>query len=309
MEGVKFREVAQRVRDKLDRYLIALIIMPESGGLHEMLASGVLLRRGGRSGILTAGHVGLNIKEVLEDPTGRIAKMAASTKKASQKRLDGATVEIPLKLRSSRLRIVGGEKCGARRPDIAWIPLTERIASQLESETAHGFYEWDTAPTLREGNYHVFVSGCIGVQTLRVLVELGELGSVAEFRQVKYVRFPERDTREGWDYMTVMVDKEEERDTEERIRPPGIPDEIWDACDTHPTDFRAMSGGPMWCVREGSAADFEDIAGNAVLWGMCFTQWGKDAKEGVEINCHGPGSIERITARGSEHSGEIDWNC
>ena len=296
IQGSIFRKAIEDRYDALDRNLVALAIGPEDGSSYEMLASGVLVRRDGRTGIVTAAHVARPIKEVLDNPAGRVAWMVGSTKKPSQKTLDGAVFPIRLKLRSSRLRIEGGKERGARIADIAWIPLSTEIAEQLEAETIHGFYEWNEHTLVSPGKYHLFVLGCMGVQSRRLLEKLNEKAIIPEFRQVQCVDFPKCDERNGWDFVTVTVNKAAQHDTEERIRPPATPESVWEILEKHPTDYSGMSGGPLWWMRENEAGEVDNGVSNPCLWGIVFLQWGSDAERGVELNCHGPESIERVTS-------------
>lgn len=296
------RQTVERLSDRLDRHIIALTIVPESGGLYEHLGSGVLVRKEGRTGIVTAAHVALPIRDALDNPAGSVPWMVGSSKPASEKALDGAVVPIRLKLRSRRLQIEGGRRCGARIADIAWIPLPTEMAEKLEAESVHGFYEWKGPPSAGRGNYHLFVAGCVGVQSHQVLLKLNERAIVTEFRQVKCEEFPERDRRDGWDFVTVSVDKSSERETEERIRPAGTPMAVWDALEEHPTDYSGVSGGPLWWINVGESEDVDSTTNNPVLWGIAFSQWGREAKDGIELNCHGPESIERITSVDYSHT-------
>ena len=185
----KLREALERLQDTLDRHLIALTIVPEVGGLYDDLGSGVLVRREGRTGIVTAAHVARPIRKALENPAGLVPWMVGSAKRASEKTLDGAVVPIRLKLRSRRTHIEGGTKIGARIADIAWIPLPTEMAEQLEAESIHGFYEWNGPTPAVRGNYHLFVAGCVAAQSHRLLVKLGERAIISEFRQVKCEEF------------------------------------------------------------------------------------------------------------------------
>ena len=295
-QGSTFRKAIENHYDALGRHLVTLTVVPEDGGPYELLASGTLVRRDGRTGIVTAAHVARPIMEVLDNPAGRVAWMVGSAKKPSQKTLDGAVVAIRLKLRRSRLRIEGGIERGARIADIAWIPLSTETAEQLEAETIHGFYEWTGCTPVSSGKYHLFVLGCVGVQSHRVLKELNEKAIIPEFRQVQCDDFPKCDERNGWDFVTVTVNKAAQQGTEERIRLPGTPDSIWEVLENHPTDYSGMSGGPLWWIRENEAGEVGNGISNPCLWGMVFLQWGNDAERGVELNCHGPESIERMTS-------------
>ena len=291
----KFRKALDGLQNTLDRHVIALTIVPEDGGLYDDLGSGVLVRRDGRTGIVTAAHVARPIRQALDNPAGLVPWMVGSAKKASEKTLDGAVVPIHLKLRSCRIHIEGGTKCGARIADIAWIPLPTEMAEQLEAESIHGFYEWKGPTPVGRGNYHLFVAGCVAAQSHRLLVKLGERAIIPEFRQVKCEEFPECDRREGWDFVTVTVDKEADRNTEERIRLPGIPNAVWEALEEHPTKYSGVSGGALWWINEGKPGDVGSTSNNPVLWGIVFSQWGEDTTDGIELNCHGPESIDRIT--------------
>ena len=114
--------------------------------------------------------------------------------------------------------------------------------------------------------------------------------------------FPECERRNGWDFATVTVDKAAQRDTEERVRRPGTPDAVWEALEEHPTDYSGMSGGPLWWIKEDLGGDVDNEMGKPVLWGIAFLQWGSDAEGGIELNCHGPRSIERITCVDYSHT-------
>ena len=298
----KFRQAVEGLQDTLDRHLIALTIVPEEGGLHELLGSGILVRRDGRAGIVTAAHVACPIRDALDNPARRLPWMVGSAKKASEKTLDGTVVPIRLKLRGHRLHIEGGAKRGARIADIAWIPLPTEMAEQLEAESIHGFYEWKGRTPLSRGTYHFFVLGCVAVQTHRLLRELNEKVIVPEFRQVGYDDFPKCERRNGWDFVTVTVDKATQRGTEERVRLPGIPDAAWEALEKHPSDYSGVSGGPLWWIKEDESGEVDSETDNPGLWGMAFLQWGSDAERGIELNCHGPESIERITSVDYSHT-------
>ena len=228
--------------------------------------------------------------------------MVGSAKKASEKALDGAVVPIRLKLRSSRLHIEGGAKRGARIADIAWIPLPTEMAEQLEAESIHGFYEWKGWTLVGRGNYHLFVVGCVGEQSRRLLTELNEKAIVPEVRQVQCEDFPRCEQRKGWDFVTVTVDKVANRNTEEKIRLAGTPEAVWETLEKHPTDYRGVSGGPLWWIKEDESGEVDSETDNPGLWGMAFLQWGSDAERGIELNCHGPESIERITSVDYSHT-------
>ena len=292
----EFRKAVERLMDTLDRHIIALTIVPEGEWLYEHLASGVLVRREGRAGIVTAAHVAHPIKEALDNPAGSVPWMVGSARKTNEKTLDGAVIAIRLKLKSRRLHIEGGRHCGARIADIAWIPLPTEMAEQLEAESVHGFYEWKGPTHVGRGNYHLFAAGCVGAQSSRLLRKLGERAIIPEFRQVKCEEFPECERREGWDFVTVTADKSCERDTQERIRHPGTPNAVWEALEEHPSSYGGVSGGPLWWMTEGEPGDIDSTTSRPVLWGIVFSQWGKDAEDGIELNCHGPESIERITS-------------
>ena len=288
--------------DRLDRHIIALTIVPEDGGLYEHLGSGVLVRRKGRTGIVTAAHVALPVKEALENPAGPVPWMVGSAKDTNEKTLDGAVIPIRLKLRSRRLHIDGGRRCGMRVADIAWIPLPTEMAERLEAESIHGFYEWKGPTPVERGNYHLFVAGCVGAQSRQLRLKLGEKAIVPEIRQVKCEEFPECDRRDGWDFVTVTVDKSSERDTQERIRRPGTPNGVWEALEEHPSSYGGVSGGPLWWIKEGEPGDVDSTTNCPVLWGVAFSQLGNDATDGILLNCHGPESIERITSVDYSHT-------
>ena len=298
----EFRKGLERLMDTLDRHIVALTIVPEDGGLCERLGSGVLVRREGRNGIVTAAHVALPIREALDNPAGSVPWMVGSARNTKEKPQDGAVSAIRLKLRSHRLHIEGGRHCRARDADVAWIPLPTDMAEQLEAETVHGFYEWEGRPPVERGNYHHFVTGCVGAQSRRILVELGERALISEFRQVKCEEFPECDRREGWDYLTVTADKSSERDIQERVRHPGTPTAVWEALEEHPSSYRGVSGGPLWWMMEGESGEIDSRTNRPVLWGIVFSQWGEDANDGIQLNCHGPESIERITSVDYSHT-------
>ena len=301
-EQSEFRKATERLMDRLDRHIIALTIVPEDGDLYEHLGSGILVRREGRTGIVTAAHVALPIREALDNAAGRMAWMVGSARTTAEKMLDGAVIPIPLKLRSRRLHIEGGTRRGMRVADIAWIPLPTEMAERLEAESVHGFYEWKGPTHVERGNYHLFVAGCVGAQTRKLRLKLGENAIVPEFRQVKCEEFPECDRREGWDFVTVTVDKSSQRGTEERIRHPGTPNAGWNALEEHPSSYGGVSGGPLWWIKEGEPGDVDSTTNSLVLWGVAFSQWGDNAKDGILLNCHGPESIERITSIDYSHT-------
>ena len=92
------------VRQQLDRHLMPLLTVPDGGGVYDRLGSGILLRRDGRAGVLTAAHVARPISELLVCPSGRIPVMLASTQKVRENALDGAVVRIRLKQKHQRLK-------------------------------------------------------------------------------------------------------------------------------------------------------------------------------------------------------------
>lgn len=284
------------LREQLDRHLMALLTAPAGGGAYDTLGSGILLRRDGRPGVLTAAHVARPISELLLHPDGRIPVMLASAKRVHEKALDGAVVPIQLKQKHQRLRIVGGSEAKLRRPDIAWIPLPLQTAERLEAETVHGFYEWTSTSRIEPGTYHHFVSGCVGVQSQNLLAELGELAVVSEFRSVRCHDFPQLETHDGWDFITTTVDHADGRATEERSRPPGVPDAAWEVFEEHPKSFSGMSGGPLWSVREPDDENLPPRDWATELWGMAFIQDRSPSDRRLDVHCHGPMSIERITA-------------
>ena len=228
--------------------------------------------------------------------------MLASAKRVREKALDGAVVPIQLKQKHQRLRIVGGSEAKLRQPDIAWIPLSLQTAERLEAETVHGFYEWTSTSRIEPGTYHHFVSGCVGVHSQNLLAELGELAVVSEFRSVKCHDFPQRETHDGWDFVTTTVDHADGRETEERSRPPGVPDAAWEVFDEHPQTFGGMSGGPLWWVREPDDIDLPPEDWAIALWGMAFIEDRSPVNGRLDMHCHGPASIERITAPSTRRS-------
>ena len=96
--------------------------------------------------------------------------------------------------------------------------------------------------------------------------------------------------------MTGVVDKADERDTMERIRMPKVPDWVYENCEEHPVKFSGMSGGPWWRVQVDGDEEEDGEIRNWELWGITFLKSGRGANDGLEFNCYGPVSIERITS-------------
>ena len=65
--------------------------------------------------------------------------------------------------------------------------------------------------------------------------------------------------------------------------------------DEHPDCYRGMSGGPLWCVREPEDENASPQDWTAELWGMVFMEDRSPSSGRLDLHCHGPLSIERIT--------------
>ena len=293
---IGFRKLVPALRDQLDRHLIAMVVAPKDGSDYRTLASGILVRRDGRSGILTAAHVARAIRSSLFGCNGYFPLLVASTKPPSEKSLDGKVVPIELRVRKDRLSIVGGEERGMLKPDIAWIPLPVSTCDELEAETIHRFYDWNPPDPPQPGIYCHFVSGCIGAHSRKLQSRLHVRAVLPEFRQVKCENISEPERRGEWDFITVMMFDQAILDNEERHRPGGVPEPVWETVDANPEDFRGVSGAPLWSVLQAEEGDSASDKLTTSLQGIAFNEFGSTSSGRVFLSCHGPESIERITS-------------
>ena len=293
---IRFREEMPALRDELDRHLTSIVVAPKQGGHTSTLASGILVRRDGRTGILTAAHVASDVRKCLSGVSEYFPFVVASTKKSSKQNVDGEAIQIELKLKRSRLIIVGGNECGMLKPDIAWIPLPVDISDRIEAESAQRFYDWRCLNPPRNGAYCHFVSGCIGAHSRKLRDRLNIRAVLPEFRQVKCDDFFTPEWRGEWDFLTVTVYDSANLDTEERFQPKGVPESVWNTLEVHPGHFGGVSGAPLWCVHQAEEGEPGLRKLKPELWGMAFAQVGSPSLGRAYLSCHGPGSIERITS-------------